>query len=884
MPPTETTVPRASKPDRLPMAAIIMAAGAGTRMHAQSLLKACFPVAGVPAVNRIIRACRRSGIDTIVVVVGAGGDQVMQTVSAEHAGVLYAHQPETRGTGHAVRVGFEPLRRMGFGGLVWCLVGDKVVEPGAFRAVLSALEGGDADAAFAVTDKPGRTDMGRVLQDQDGSVRGIVESRDLRVAQMLDALAGESRGLLAEVLRKRCLDAVGSQARCEQFLAKLRRLASSGGRISARRLRAALPRLAGKLRIGNQWLTHEEVAAASPYRNESLYCFHADTLAAGLDLLPKPTAEGEQYFTDIVAALVHPRHGPRARIRAALIADPELIMGFNTPEQLLAVDAAVRKRGPATVRASRRTARLSARISKPVREWVRLFQEMPLRLRRSLQEVYGDQAQVIEARRRTALKALRAFGRAYGGDRKAVVVRAPGAVNLMGRHVDEFGGHVNPMPVDREILFVASPRQDDVVQVLQAGGAKGSATQFSVTQEIGALGWDDWLNYISSAKVRQMIVAARSDWSSPVRAAVLRIQQQFRTRRLCGMDAVVADDIPAAAGLGASSALMVAASEAYALLNGLGLKPEEIVGLCGEGQRFLGSDLPPSGHAAAKFGRRGYITRLRFDPFEVGSGVPWPSGARLVLCRMPAGARATPSDHRRMVSAAMEMGLMFLRDRFPSMAHVLERLGDVQPNRLDVTPSRIYEMLLRVPQHTSPASARRALSRPNRGRLDALLETHEPVGTYPVRDVLLYGIAECRRAEVFAGLLARGDLSGLGRLMCVSHDAERARGVSTGDATLRSLKDDLISEEPERVRAAQIEFQPGHYGSSTSEIDAVVDAAVRLPGVLGAQLSGSGLGGCVMVLVESEAAAGVARTLTRSGKGTQARLLTPVASSSVIRT
>jgi len=264
-------------PKRLPMAAIIMCAGSGKRMQSQSLPKVCSPVAGVPAINRTIHSCRRSGIGAIVVVVGSDGNQVMQTVSAGHAGVLYAHQAEPRGTGHAVRVGFEPLRRMGFTGLVWCLAGDKIVEPGAFREVLSALYTRGADAALAVTEKPNRMDMGRVLQDRDGRVRGIVEGRELRA--------------------------------------------------------------------DSPWLTRKDVAeaAASPYRNESVYCFHADALATGLDLLPMP-AEVEQYFTDIIAALVHQPHGVSAHIRAALIADPEMVMGFNTPEQLLSVDAAIRKR------------------------------------------------------------------------------------------------------------------------------------------------------------------------------------------------------------------------------------------------------------------------------------------------------------------------------------------------------------------------------------------------------------------------------------------------------------------------------------------------------------------------------------------------------------
>jgi len=91
-----------------PTACIILAAGRGTRMGARGLPKVCFHVGGVPIINRSIAAYRACGIGTIVVVIGQDGQQVVDTVSAEFDGILFARQREPRGTGDAAQTGFEP--------------------------------------------------------------------------------------------------------------------------------------------------------------------------------------------------------------------------------------------------------------------------------------------------------------------------------------------------------------------------------------------------------------------------------------------------------------------------------------------------------------------------------------------------------------------------------------------------------------------------------------------------------------------------------------------------------------------------------------------------------------------------------------------------------
>ncbi len=110
--------------------------------------------------------------------------------------------------------------------------------------------------------------------------------------------------------------------------------------------------------------------------------------------------------------------------------------------------------------------------------------------------------------------------------------------------------------------------------------------------------------------------------------------------------------------------------------------------------------------------------------------------------------------------------------------------------------------------------------------------------------------------------------------MKISHDGERCFHVADdlqavpfstdiSDDRLHTLIDDLLSWEAPRIACAQLHRQPGAYRCSIREIDALVDIACRTPGVLGAQIAGAGLGGCAMVLVESNAVSRLTERLER---------------------
>ena len=60
--------------------------------------------------------------------------------------------------------------------------------------------------------------------------------------------------------------------------------------------------------------------------------------------------------------------------------------------------------------------------------------------------------------------------------------RAPGRVNLIGEHTDYNQGYVMPMALDKDVLILARPRQDQIVNMVNAELSFNSR-QFRISPE-----------------------------------------------------------------------------------------------------------------------------------------------------------------------------------------------------------------------------------------------------------------------------------------------------------------------------------------------------------------------------------------------------------------
>ncbi len=784
---------------------VILAGGPGNRMASGNTHKVCFPVAGKPAIVRAIDAYKQAGLTRFIVVVGYMAEQVISTVSEPHPEVSFVYQHDPRGTGHAASVAIEVLDSQGFEGEVIVVMGDAVIQPTVIRNLRKRFSLGNLDALVTTVSKKHRPNAGRVIRDTSGSILGIVEVPDIEMART----SGE-------------------------------KILVSGKALSA-------------VQIDNQ----------SNSANASLYAFRYPLLLKALKQLTPDNAQSEIYLTDTVEYIA--QYGS---VDTMLIPDVTDIMAFNTPAELLAIEDAIRsKESHARVTLGNQQ-RLETGALKPIGEWVQLFKSPPPDLRRRIGKIYGNDESLIKERLASLGKIAWLAMSQMGPEREVVVCRAPGRVNLMGRHIDHQGGYVNEMAVSREVLLVAAPRNDDLFTLTNMDSDRHPSREFRITEILDETSWGDWIDFIESVTVRQVLENGPKDWSHYARAPLLRLQHERPDLPLKGMDCIVGGNIPMGAGLSSSSALVVGFAEAAIALNGLNVTVRDFVDLCGEGEWFVGSRGGSADHAAIRTGLAGHVTRIGFFPFSIEDSIPMPPGIEILIIDSKEKAvksRGAPArDIYNQRVATYKIAFQLLQQAWPPARGAMH-FRDLIPDRLGVGISDLYQALARLPNRASRREIGRLLDIKGQQELNRVFESHRNIGPYDLRGVALYGLGECLRADQFAECLKSDNLQGVGQLMQTSHDGDRlysyrADGtprrysVRTDDATLSRLANSK----------SDLSLQPGRYGCSTKKIDRIVDIVSATEGVVGAQLSGAGLGGCVMAMVHSGTKAVVVEKLEKA--------------------
>jgi bifunctional UDP-N-acetylglucosamine pyrophosphorylase/glucosamine-1-phosphate N-acetyltransferase len=159
----------------LPIQALILAAGKGTRMKS-ARAKVLHTSLGVPMLEHVVRAVQTAGADPVTVVVG----HQAEAVEAAFAGrdLLFIRQEPPLGTGHAVQTARESFAaRPGHTLLV--VNGDlPLLRPESLTALLDAHRKSGAMATLLTVDLDAPGAYGRVLRDGTGGVRAIVEAKD----------------------------------------------------------------------------------------------------------------------------------------------------------------------------------------------------------------------------------------------------------------------------------------------------------------------------------------------------------------------------------------------------------------------------------------------------------------------------------------------------------------------------------------------------------------------------------------------------------------------------------------------------------------------------------------------------------------------------------
>ncbi len=163
------------------LATVILAAGKGTRMKDPGKSKVMFELKDQPMIQYVIELALEISSDLIVVVVGYKKESVMAFIEEEFPNsmdkIVFAHQDEQLGTGHAVMQAKEFLND--FKGDVLILSGDvPLLKPETISEFLEFHyeNANSASMISALFDDP--HGYGRVVRDINMDVTEIVEEKD----------------------------------------------------------------------------------------------------------------------------------------------------------------------------------------------------------------------------------------------------------------------------------------------------------------------------------------------------------------------------------------------------------------------------------------------------------------------------------------------------------------------------------------------------------------------------------------------------------------------------------------------------------------------------------------------------------------------------------
>jgi N-acetylgalactosamine kinase len=824
-----------------------------TRQH-----KVCEPVLGRAMVVRLIDTLRLSNVGPLVVVVGYRAGSVIETIGTSHPGVVYAYQRDQLGTGHAARIGIEALCKAGYEGPVLITMGDKLFKPELLQKAFNRFGRSGADLLLVSSPKGSTDTAGRLVKLPGRGIMGIVEHRDIDRSLLLgDWLAMTSKGdtLSRSVLRRVGLKYIRSAPKLWRALGPLGSYAHGRGTVRAAELAQAIHEAGIKISVGSRRLGPDEVERYSRTVNQSIYIGGITVLQSALGRIGRDNAQDEYYLTDVVGLIAgsdesSDKSGQKRVVEYTIRREEALT--YNTRQELLRVENRLRQQeheGAGKVV----NKKLAGCMLRPP-QWLNILDSSSNRGRGLVERVYGVGSVFLKDRLGALRKVVRLFSREYGRTGKLFLVRAPGRINLMGRHIDHQGGFIHAVALDCEVLMAVAPRDDDVIRLVNTDPVAFPRREVVINDWRSSLMYRDWLSFVDSDIVRSHLLSTAGDWSNYVLSSAVYQQYRCGQRRLRGMDIAVGGNVPIAAGLSSSSSMVVGSMEAICAVNGLPVSGSDIVKFCGEAEWFVGSRGGSADHAAIKLGKSGRAVRIGFHPFKLSGYVPIPKDAAILVAFSgqhavkSAGAR----DRFNERVACYRLGILLLKHKYPHLAGKLEYVCHLSSSRRVVTTAQARRMLTDLPERISRIQLRRRLGSSFSKRLDSIFGSHDDPGYYTIRDVVTYGIGEYERSRISADYLKKNDLVGFGELMLLSHDGDRVNGRFA-----QSGGDGFSDTVP-------LHKHVGAYACSTENIDEIVDIALSIPGVYGAQLAGAGLGGCAMILAQRSAVGRVKSTLTKN--------------------
>ncbi len=233
----------------------------------------------------------------------------------------------------------------------------------------------------------------------------------------------------------------------------------------------------------------------------------------------------------------------------------------------------------------------------------------------------------------------------------------PGRIEVLGKHTDYAGGKSLLATVERGFCIAAVPRNDELIQIVDA--STGASATFEFSPEL---------------------VPTAGHWSNYPMSVARRVARNF-PGPLRGADIAFISDLPPAAGMSSSSAMITGMFKVLAHINGLAQReeykshidgPESLAGYLATiengrnfgsltGDRGVGTFGGSEDHTAICCCRPGQLQLYSFCPVRWQRTIALPAGYMLalgasgVLAEKTGEAMAKYNRVSRLVSALLEL-------------------------------------------------------------------------------------------------------------------------------------------------------------------------------------------------------------------------------------
>lgn len=188
------------------------------------------------------------------------------------------------------------------------------------------------------------------------------------------------------------------------------------------------------------------------------------------------------------------------------------------------------------------------------------------------------------------------FRRRYPHSGKPCIVHSPGRVDLLGSHNDYNGLPVLTITLDRAISIAFAPREDSQVRFENVDAAF-EPVEFALESPIPRSTQGHWANYLKAA----------AHWL---------VSNPDAERQFCGIDGLVASDLPMGQGLSSSSALVVGSALTLLTANEIHYERLNLAEEMARAEHYVGTAGGGMDQASCLLGMEGHALRLDFFPLR----------------------------------------------------------------------------------------------------------------------------------------------------------------------------------------------------------------------------------------------------------------------------